>query len=604
MIVKNEESHLARCLDSVCKFVDEIIIVDTGSTDTTKEIAHRYTRQVFDFEWKQDFSSARNASIQHASGKWIMFLDADEYLDPLHSEDLLSFLGNLKIHNPTGIILPVYNYVGDINSGKISESKAMRIFNNHQSIRFHRPIHEQLHCPIGSIQSIDYHFPIYHTGYLQKNIEIKGKSSRNMAIFEAMLQQGDLSCYDWFTLGNEYTAQNKHREALECYIKANRPSEEGKIWLPLCVGGLINCCIQLNKYGEAFQYIKSSQQHWPHSCDFYWLEGFLLAKLGLDDLAIHALNTCLQLADSEMYGDSIKVLISPNNASSLPLQQLTVLYLRNFSFNEAVATLSKLIYVTPNNKTLLKEFIQILISFHQTEGIANLLQSFYPDPQSFQRLMILEVCMELGLRPLSETYRNQIKQLPIEVPARLELLYCILFENKELFDKFSVDLSLSFIDADIKYMYTLICGEGELGSHIEELDVDTLSQIYKRFFYAQQFNHCDTLVNQHSSPLLLNAIADTFFQNRQYELALDYYSMLLNQDALAASGYENIGRLYITQGDIADGLEYVRKASELNPANIALQMLVLNQTTELADQGHVKQAIIEQFPGLIDFPLI
>ena len=412
-----------------------------------------------------------------------------------------------------------------------------------------------------------------------------------MAIFEAMLQQGNLSCYDWFTLGNEYTAQNKHQEALECYIKANQPSEEGKVWLPLCVGSLINCCIQVNKYGEAFQYIKSSQQHWPHSCDFYWLEGFLLAKLGLDDLAIHALNTCLQLADNKTYDDSIKVLISPNNASSLPLQQLTVLYLRNFSFNEAVATLSKLIYVTPNNKMLLKEFIQILISFHQTEGIESLLHSFYPDPQPFQRLMIFEVCMELGLKPLSKTYRSQIKQMHIEIPARLELLYAILFEDKELFDKFLIDLSLSFIDADIKYMYRLVAdGESNLSFDIEELDIDTLSQIYKRFYYAQQFNHCDTLVNQYGSLPLLNAIADTFFQSRQYELALDYYSMLLNQDALAASGFENIGRLYIAQGDTADGLDYIRKGSELNPANIALKMLVLTHLTELADQEHMKQS--------------
>ncbi len=81
MIVKNEEKILARCLDSVADLCDEVIIVDTGSTDRTKEIAGRYTDQIYDFEWIDDFSAARNYAFSRATREYIYSADADEVLD-------------------------------------------------------------------------------------------------------------------------------------------------------------------------------------------------------------------------------------------------------------------------------------------------------------------------------------------------------------------------------------------------------------------------------------------------------------------------------------------------------------------------------------------
>lgn len=84
MIVKNEERVLARCLDSVADLMDEIIIVDTGSTDRTKEIAARYTDKIFDFQWIQDFSAARNFAFSQAKMEYIYTADADEVLDEVN----------------------------------------------------------------------------------------------------------------------------------------------------------------------------------------------------------------------------------------------------------------------------------------------------------------------------------------------------------------------------------------------------------------------------------------------------------------------------------------------------------------------------------------
>ena len=81
MIVKDEEENLARCLDSVRDFVDEIIIVDTGSTDRTIDIAERYGARVFYHPWEGSFSKARNYSLKYATCDWILILDADEELN-------------------------------------------------------------------------------------------------------------------------------------------------------------------------------------------------------------------------------------------------------------------------------------------------------------------------------------------------------------------------------------------------------------------------------------------------------------------------------------------------------------------------------------------
>ena len=96
MIVKNEEAVISRCLESVKAAADEIIIVDTGSTDKTKEIALSYTPQVFDFKWADDFSAARNYSFSKASMDYIMWLDADDVITEDNTVKLTALKNQLK----------------------------------------------------------------------------------------------------------------------------------------------------------------------------------------------------------------------------------------------------------------------------------------------------------------------------------------------------------------------------------------------------------------------------------------------------------------------------------------------------------------------------
>src|SRR6516225_959689 len=108
MIVRDEERYLAGCLESVADLVDEIIVVDTGSTDSTPDIARRFGARVSHFQWVDDFSAARNESLRHATGEWIFWLDADERLDAPNRSKFQQLLATLGDQNAAFEMAVIY----------------------------------------------------------------------------------------------------------------------------------------------------------------------------------------------------------------------------------------------------------------------------------------------------------------------------------------------------------------------------------------------------------------------------------------------------------------------------------------------------------------
>lgn len=141
MIVKDEEAVLKRCLDSICGLMDEIIIVDTGSTDRTKEIAGQYTDKIYDFTWVHDFSAARNFSFSKASGDYIYAADADEVLDEKNRELFL----DLKQHMSTDIEIVQMLYCNQLEYNttyNFDEEYRPKLFKRLRTFTWIEPIHE------------------------------------------------------------------------------------------------------------------------------------------------------------------------------------------------------------------------------------------------------------------------------------------------------------------------------------------------------------------------------------------------------------------------------------------------------------------------------
>ena len=143
MVVRNEELNLPRCLDSVCDLAGEIVVVDTGSTDITPHIAARRGAKVIPFDFTVvDFSAARNRAIEHAKGRWILMLDADESLDPSGPpliEEILSRGEN------AGYFLERHNRLAD---SKSFTDYVVRLFPNKRNYRYRGRVHETVDASI------------------------------------------------------------------------------------------------------------------------------------------------------------------------------------------------------------------------------------------------------------------------------------------------------------------------------------------------------------------------------------------------------------------------------------------------------------------------
>jgi glycosyltransferase involved in cell wall biosynthesis len=216
MIVKNEEQNLADCLKSVEGVADEIVILDTGSTDSTIQIARSLGAKVYQQPWTGDFAEARNASLKECTGKWILYLDADERLHPDAKLHLRSMLASMP--EEIGGIVCTITSPHRQNSGirDVHRGSYPRIFRNYgyPNISFQGRVHEQITPSILSLggQVIMSEVEIYHLGYDQSREIMEQKVKRNYDLLIQHVREEPENSYAWFQLGQtlarmELTAQ-------------------------------------------------------------------------------------------------------------------------------------------------------------------------------------------------------------------------------------------------------------------------------------------------------------------------------------------------------------------------------------------------------------
>ncbi|WCB91362.1 beta-1,4-glycosyltransferase [Baekduia alba] len=205
MIVKDEEAMLPRSLAAVAAFVDELIVVDTGSSDRTVEIAESFGATVLHHEWDGDFSAARNVGLDAATSDWLMYLDADEVLVDGEGERLRELLGHTWRE---GIFLVETNHVGEIGDGAAVQHNALRVFRNRPEYRFTGRVHEQFaHKLPTQPERIEYsRVRIEHFGYLGAVRDAKEKSRRNLELLQRQLAEGVDTPFLHFNLGSERAA--------------------------------------------------------------------------------------------------------------------------------------------------------------------------------------------------------------------------------------------------------------------------------------------------------------------------------------------------------------------------------------------------------------
>ena len=225
MIVKDEEDHLPLCLQSVQGVVDEIVIVDTGSTDRTIAIAREFGAAVEQQPWQDDFAAARNASIQLAQGTWILVLDADETL-------LLGCVDELKTLMQSPDLLVVNLLRQEIGSQQTPYTLLSRLFRRHPQIYFERPYHESIDDRVMDVISQASQWKIgtlnepaiAHKGYQPDLITSRNKSERAARIMARYLADSPTDAYICSKLGALYVSQGQIAEGLALLEQGVRQS--------------------------------------------------------------------------------------------------------------------------------------------------------------------------------------------------------------------------------------------------------------------------------------------------------------------------------------------------------------------------------------------
>lgn len=301
MIARNEEESIGRCLASVEGVVDEVIVVDTGSTDRTTEIALGHGARVYPFAWNDDFSAARNESLRRAKGEWILWLDADEELTR-SARELLPHVLETNL-GADGLSLDVHSLMDDKDPTYRITHASVRLFRNDPRHRFEGTIHEQIQGPIEKIggRILRTELSVVHYGYLPSVRRAKRKAERNMALLQEQVRRNPLDSFARFNLGTEHYVQGDYAAARDEYLasyRSARPELRRAQYFSKLMRNLANCHRLLGSAPEALTVLDEAAELFPDYTDLWLIRGQVLEGLGDLHGALDAFEHCISLGEA------------------------------------------------------------------------------------------------------------------------------------------------------------------------------------------------------------------------------------------------------------------------------------------------------------------
>ncbi len=298
MIVRNEEGNLPDCLKSIQGFADQVVIVDTGSTDNTVKIADTYGACIIHSDWQNDFSYSRNISLDHATERWILWLDADDRIPPAEVEKI----NKLKKASPDRAF---YFRIQNVKPGGFGEQwLQLRMFPNHPALRFERKIHEQIGLAIKrlGLQVLRQDVRIEHVGYRDPEAHrLKALRNRGILLGEVANYKDDPAFIS--SLGDSYFITGEFIEAIRWYqevLKISKlQSKQPDLYnqMPISIALSYE---RMKKLPEALMWVERSLAANPQKVDSLYLGAEIKEKLG--DLA----------GAIYLFGKVLQVPISPN----------------------------------------------------------------------------------------------------------------------------------------------------------------------------------------------------------------------------------------------------------------------------------------------------
>lgn len=259
MIVRNEESNLRACLQPVARLFDEMIVVDTGSTDQTRQLATELGARVFEFPWCDDFAAARNESVRHASGDWVFWLDADDRLDEANLRRLEKLLIGLDGAERSYMMNCVSQPVEASDPALVIQH--CRLFRRQPGHRWRRRVHEQIDT--GTDQRVFTDVEIHHMGYRDPAL-LRRKANRDLRLLRLEYAAAPTDPHTLFFLGMAHQSIGDDDAALTHLLSSLKYSaRESGDWLRRLYALLYECLLRLGRHEEALAMLAEGLRRFP-----------------------------------------------------------------------------------------------------------------------------------------------------------------------------------------------------------------------------------------------------------------------------------------------------------------------------------------------------
>ena len=427
MIVKDEEEMLPGCLEAVRSAVDEIVIVDTGSTDRTVEIAESFGARVLHFPWNGSFADARNVGIDAAKGDWILHLDADEHLVSEDAAGLRTLAGRTWRE---AFYVVLTNYTGGDDAGSAVSDLQLRLWRNRPHYRFEGRIHEQKTGNMPRFLPERFEptqIRLLHYGYLKSRISGRDKARRNIELLQRELKDHP-TAFVWFNLGSEHLALGDHAHARKLFDRAWNEVQQQDSWtqigyVPLLSARRAKARRELGDREAAREAIAEALALYPDHTD-------LVGELALCAQADGDLDGAATLAEQllEMGDAPASYSATVGSGTYLALMLLSEVRRAQGRRDEAEALLRLALDEYPEFLASLLPLASLMLE--RGAAPAEIRASLPAEKPSAQLLLATAFYESAVLEPAEELFRSVLERQPANGVARIGLVEALLSQKR------------------------------------------------------------------------------------------------------------------------------------------------------------------------------
>lgn len=624
MIVRDEEEMLPHCLQSVEQVVDEIVVIDTGSRDRTREIAMEHGAKVYDYVWDDDFGKARNYSLSQATGDWILVLDADERLSSVSVRELRQVLKSCPAE---GIRVTIRT---PLNEGRLTDylsSVATRLFRNRKEYCFEPKLYEQIDA---SIINAALGPPPQESTLVIEHLWCSDCAPRRRSKREHKLRLAEALCgrvddgFSHFRLGMEYMRNKRYNEALAALDKAENMLAPGLVVAAWSLCRRAMCLVELLRPEEALAAVNGGLKAHPNFTDLLYLKGEILRELKRFGEALSAFAQCRAMDFAQRKYSSL------GTGTFRAAYSLGVVHHGLLNYAEALGWYRVALRENPEFRLCVYRIAEVLRATLPKEAVSLELAKYFNLTTLESRCLYLDVlftagqyetCRELAL----ELAQGGVTSALVLGRGAESAFHC---RDWAMAQRFGQELMARGIDLELSLLHTLVVTwvTGDLPSgqqtinRLAQLKNDMLRAVCQQMqWYAEgrqgfslcidfsdhaqnsSFHHCVLsvlrLVVVAKDPKLLAQVLPILSPLEGHkawlQLGLYYYKYgypdlayaelkdCEEQGTYTAESLLVLGRLALAAGEPYRAVEYFMRSLELEPHQVEARLLLVRASAAL-----------------------